>query len=77
MRELGHKAARQANEARREADVRLAELAVAGRRLQRAEESRRELHRAMLDQLAKLEGAPERKTGTHLEYAEEITTAKR
>ena len=67
LRELGHKAARQANEARREADVRLAELAVAGRRLQRAEESRRELHRAMLDQLAKLEGAPERKTGTHLE----------
>ena len=67
LRELGHKAARQASEARREADVRLAELAVADRRLQRAEEGRRELHRAMLDRLAKLESAPERKTGTHLE----------
>ena len=67
LRELGHKATLQANEARREADMRLAELAVADRRLQRAEESRRELHRATLERLAKLEGAPQRKTGTHLE----------
>lgn len=67
LRELGHTAARQAGEARREADLRLAELAVADRRLQRAEEGRRDLHRAMLDRLARLEDAPARKTGTHLE----------
>ena len=67
LRELGHTAKRQADVARREADVRLAELAVADRRLQRAEESRQELHRTQIDRLARLEDSPARKTGTHLE----------
>lgn len=67
LRQLGQTAARQADEARREADDRLADLAVADRRLERAEESRREMHREMLDRLARLEATPPRKTGTHLE----------
>lgn len=67
LRQLGHTAARQADEARREADDRLAELAVADRRLQRAGESRRELHKAMLERATRVENTPPRKTGTHLE----------
>jgi hypothetical protein len=67
LRELGRTASRQANEARREADDRLADLAAAERRLQRAEESRRELHRSILDQLGRIDATPARKTGTHLE----------
>lgn len=67
LRQLGHTAARQADQARREADDRLADLAAADRRLQRAEESRRELHRDMIDRLSRVESTPPRKTGTHLE----------
>jgi hypothetical protein len=73
LRQLGHTASRQANEARREADNRLAELAAAERRLQRAGESRRELHRSILEQLGRTDATPARKngparkTGTHLE----------
>jgi|SRR5690606_15820260 replicative DNA helicase len=67
LRDLGHTAERQATEARREADGKLADLAAAERRLQRAGESRRELHREMIDRLSRVESTPARKTGTHLE----------
>lgn len=67
LRELGQTATRQAHEARREADDRLADLAAAERRLQRAGESRRELHRSILEQLGRVDATPARKTGTHLE----------
>jgi len=67
LRDLGRTATRQADEARRDADNKLATLAAADRRLQRAEESRRELHQDMLERAAKLEGTPARKSGTHLE----------
>jgi hypothetical protein len=63
LRELGRTASRQANEARREADDRLADLAAAERRLQRAGESRRELHRSILEQLGRVHATPARKTG--------------
>ena len=46
---LGATAARQAADARREADDRLADLAVAERRLQKAEEGRRDLARSILE----------------------------
>ena len=67
LRELGNTATRQADQAREEADRKLADLASAERRRHRAEESRRELHRSVLEQIAKPEGVPMRKTGTHLE----------
>jgi hypothetical protein len=67
LNDLGNTAARQADQARREADERLAELAAAERRRQRAEEGRRELHRAVLEQIARPDTIPVRKTGTHLE----------
>lgn len=67
LRELGRTASRQAEQAREEADRKLANLAAAERRRQRAEESRRDLHRSVLDQLGKLDAVPVRKTGTHLE----------
>ena len=47
LRELGHAAARQADQAREEADRKLADLASAERKRHRAEESRRELHRSV------------------------------
>ncbi|HWK41972.1 MAG TPA: hypothetical protein VNR60_08570 [Croceibacterium sp.] len=62
LRELGHTAERQATDARREADDRLADLAAAERRLQRAGENRRELHREMIDRLSRVESTPPRKT---------------
>lgn len=67
LHDLGATASRQAADARREADDRLADLAVADRRLQRAEEGRRDLARAIGEKAAKLETVGARKTGTHLE----------
>jgi hydroxymethylglutaryl-CoA reductase len=67
LRVLGDTAARQAGQARQEADSKLFDLAAAERRRQRAEEARRELHRSILDQLAQPETIPLRKSGTHLE----------
>jgi hypothetical protein len=67
LRVLGDTAARQAGQARQEADSKLVDLAAAERRRQRAEEARRELHRSVLEQLAKPDGIPTRKSGTHLE----------
>jgi hypothetical protein len=67
LRVLGNTAARQAGQARQEADSRLVDLAAAERRRQRAEETRRELHRSILEQLAKPDSIPMRKSGTHLE----------
>ena len=67
LRQLGNTAELQADHARREADVRLADLAAAERRRQRAEEGRRALHRTILEQIGKVEHVPARKTGTHLE----------
>jgi hydroxymethylglutaryl-CoA reductase len=67
LRVLGDTAARQAGQARQEADSKLFDLATAERRRQRAEETRRELHRSILEQLAKPETVPMRKSGTHLE----------
>jgi hydroxymethylglutaryl-CoA reductase len=67
LRVLGDTAARQAGQARQEADSKLFDLAAAERRRQRAEETRRELHRSILEQLARPETVPMRKSGTHLE----------
>ena len=67
LRELGRTAAHQAEQAREEADRKLANLAAAERRRQRAEETRRDLHRSVIEQLGKLDAVPIRKTGTHLE----------
>lgn len=67
LRELGRTAEAQAEQARHTADARMAELAVAERRRQRAETDRREVHRAILDRLGRPEGVPIRRTGTHLE----------
>jgi hypothetical protein len=67
LHDLGATAARQAADARREADDRLADLAVADRRLQKAEEGRRDLARAIVERAAKQDQIPSRKTGTHLE----------
>jgi hypothetical protein len=67
LRELGRTAAQQADHARREADGKMADLAAAERRRQRAEEGRQVLHRSVLEQLGRDDGVPTRKTGTHLE----------
>ena len=67
LRVLGDTAARQAGQARKDADGKLLDLAAAERRRQRAEEARRELHRSILEQLAKPDTVPVRKSGTHLE----------
>lgn len=68
LHDLGTTAARQAEQARREADDRLADLAAADRRLQKAEEGRRDLARAIHEKADKAEpAAAARKTGTHLE----------
>ncbi|WP_374408687.1 hypothetical protein [Pelagerythrobacter sp.] len=67
LHDLGATAARQAADARRTADDRLADLAVADRRLQKAGDSRRDLARAIGERSAKQEPAAARKTGTHLE----------
>ena len=65
--ELGRNAAEQAGRAQQEADGKLADLAVAERRRQRAEERRREVHSTVIEQLAKRELPTNGKTGTHLE----------
>lgn len=67
LRDLGATAAKQAEHARREADERLADLAVAERRLQKAEEGRRDLARAIHEKVEEREPVGARKTGTHLE----------
>lgn len=67
LRELGQTAERQADQARQESEARLAELMSAERKRQRAEDSRRQLAQSVLDQQAKPETVPQRKTGTHLE----------
>lgn len=67
LRELGRTAAQQASHARREADGKMADLAAAERRRQRAEDGRRVLHRSVIEQLGRDGGVPARKTGTHLE----------
>lgn len=67
LRDLGRTAAQQADQARQQADGRLADLAAAERRRQRAEEGRRALHRSLLDQAGRHDSVPVRKTGTHLE----------
>ncbi|BBC72151.1 conserved hypothetical protein [Altererythrobacter sp. B11] len=67
MIELGRNAERQAGDARRAADARLAELAMAERKLRRAEDDRRDLTREMLERLARPESVPARRTGTELE----------
>ena len=67
LHDLGATAARQAADARREADDRLADLAVADRRLQKAEDSRRDLARSIVERAVKQDSADVRKTGTHLE----------
>ncbi len=67
LHDLGATAARQAADARREADDRLADLAVADRRLQKAEEGRRDLARDIGERADKQEPVAARKFGTHLE----------
>lgn len=67
LRDLGRTATQQADHARREADGKLADLAAAERRRQRAEEGRRDLHRSVLEQAGRDDAVPVRKTGTHLE----------
>ncbi|WP_305095426.1 hypothetical protein [Croceibacterium aestuarii] len=67
LRDLGRTAAQQADQARQEADDKLADLAVAERRRQRAEDRRRELHRSVIEEISKRDAVPMRKTGTHLE----------
>ncbi len=67
LHDLGRTAALQADDARREADSRLADFAVADRRLRRAEEGHRDLARDIAERAAKREVPLTRKTGTHLE----------
>lgn len=67
LRQLGRTAAQQAVYARQEADGKLADLAAAERRRQRAEEGRKVLHRSVLEESGKDDRVPVRKTGTHLE----------
>lgn len=65
--ELGRNAAQQAGRAQVEADGKLADLAAAERRRQRAEERRKELHRSIIEQFSKSDLPLRGKTGTHLE----------
>ncbi|AKH44162.1 hypothetical protein FHS61_001482 [Altererythrobacter atlanticus] len=67
MNELGRTAEQQASQARDAADERLAELAIADRKRRRAEDNRRDVHRAIIDRLAKPDSTPARRTGTELE----------
>ncbi len=61
LRELGNAAAQQADQARREADGKLADLATAERRRQQAEDGRRALHNSVLQLSDKIEAVPLRK----------------
>ncbi len=67
LHDLGATAARQAADARREADDRLADLAAADRRLQKAEEGRRDLARTIGERAEEPQPLAARKFGTHLE----------
>jgi hypothetical protein len=67
LHDLGATASQQAADARREADQRLADLAAADRRLQKAEEGRRDLARSIVVRAEKQEPVPPRKFGTDLE----------
>ncbi len=64
---LGITAMRQSADAQREADIRLADFAAADRRLQKAQDSRRNLDRELADKAAKQECIAARKLGTDLE----------
>jgi len=61
LRELGNTAAQQADQARRHADRKLADLATAERRRQQAEDGRRALHNSVLELRDKIEAVPPRK----------------
>ncbi len=67
LHEIGRTVARRADEARRIADGRIAELAAAERRRQRAGDETRALHREVLDRLGRPDPLLARKPGTHLE----------
>lgn len=67
LRDLGRTAAQQADYARQEADGKMADLAAAERRRQRAEEGRKVLYRSVLEAVGKDDRVPVRKAGTHLE----------
>ncbi|MXP41573.1 hypothetical protein GRI75_07950 [Altererythrobacter soli] len=67
LRDLGRTAAQQADYARQQADGKMADLAAAERRRQRAEEGRKVLHRSVLEEAGKDDRIPVRKAGTHLE----------
>ena len=67
LHELGNTAARQADEARQEAEGKMTDLMAAEQRRQKAEDSRRALHNAVIERLGRPETTPVRKTGTHLE----------
>ena len=63
LHDLGRNAARQAEQAGREADDKLALLAAAERRLQSANEKRDALERARMTKLAQTDGVPAARTG--------------
>lgn len=67
LHDLGATVARQAAHAKREADDRLADLAVADRRLQKAEGGRRDLARAIAECAERTETFGAKKTGTDLD----------
>lgn len=67
LHDLGRTAARQADDARRQADIKLADFAVADRRLRMAEDGRRDLARNIAERAAKRELPLRGKIGTHLE----------
>jgi hypothetical protein len=67
LRELGATAARQADDARREADARLADLASADRRHKRADEQRRGLAARLAERALQAEPGAPRSSGTDLE----------
>lgn len=67
LRALGATAARQADQARREADARLADLASADRRHRRADEQRRGLAERLSEHALRLDQPIPRSSGTDLE----------
>lgn len=67
LRQLGRTADAQAGQARAEAESRMRDLASAERRRQRAEDQRRDAHRALLERLLRPENTPVRKVGTVVE----------
>lgn len=67
LHDLGRTASRQADDAKREADSKLADFAVADRRLKLAEDGRRDLARDIAERVAKRDLPLGGKIGTHLE----------